>query len=105
MVLRNGPAAAAVLAAAFGCAVVGVATVAAAIAPSLELALASRFPTRIASGPALLALAAWITSWLALGYRWRHHDVDFARVTKLALVLLALGILGSLPLPLLGLGR
>jgi hypothetical protein len=49
------------------------------------------------SGRTTLATVAWLVAWGLLHYRWKGREIAPGRVSALTLVLLALGILATLP--------
>lgn len=97
-VLRpNGPGAAAIVSAAFGCFVLGVA----ALAGDASAAVAKAFnvwnPTGPLSGVTGLAILVWLASWLVLAQRWKARDLNLAVVNTIAVVLFAGGVLLTFP--------
>ena len=95
--LPNGPAAAAILAAGAGCAVLGPLAVLADASKLVGRWLTFYFPTGPLSGVTSLAIGAWLATWFVLARRWRSQDVAVAKVNAIALLLLALGILLAFP--------
>ena len=98
LLLPNGPAAAAILAAAIGGFFLGLATTAAEAMPAVKTALTWVGPVGPLSGKTGVGLIAWIVSWLAFGIAWRRSDVRFGRIYALTLILLAIGFLGTFPI-------
>lgn len=49
------------------------------------------------SGRTTIAAAIWLLSWAALHRLWRNREVDGGRVTAIAVVLIALGLVGTFP--------
>jgi hypothetical protein len=49
------------------------------------------------SGRSTLAVAVWLVSWVVLQQRWRDRDVKAGRVIFTALLLIALGLVGTFP--------
>jgi len=96
--LTNGPAAAAILASAIGCLMLGLlTTLVQALAPARE-ALNFYSPTGPMSGKTILATAVWLVAWAMLHFLWRSEQVNFERIFIITLVLIALGFLGTFPL-------
>lgn len=93
----NGPPMAAVVAAAFGCLVLGLFTTLAEASPSVKDWLMFRAPVGPLSGKTTLAVAGWILAWIVLGLAWRGKEVDSRRWIVVAAVLIALGLLGTFP--------
>jgi hypothetical protein len=94
--------AAALLAGAIGSAAIGIATVAAEV--SSQVAEAFRWSPAVGplSGNVGVGLIIYFASWIVLHLALRSKNVNFARITTVALVLLAVGILGTFP-PFFGL--
>lgn len=49
------------------------------------------------SGRTTLAIVVWLGSWAILHFRWKEREVNARRILTAALVLTALGILGTFP--------
>jgi hypothetical protein len=95
--LANGSAAAAILAAGLSCFVFGLVTTLEHTLGAVRDALTLYRPVGSHSGTTALAVAVWLVAWLVLDRRWRSVQVDFGRVFAGALVLIALGCLGTFP--------
>lgn len=95
--LANGPAAAAILAASVSCFVYGLVTTLEHTLVGLRDAFTVYRPVGSHSGTTALVVAVWLVAWLVLDRRWRRVQVDFRRVFVGALVLIALGWLGTFP--------
>jgi len=95
--LGNGPAAAAILAAGIGSFVFGLATTLEHTAATSRDALALNPAVGSHSGTVALSVLVWLGVWFILDHRWRSAQVNFARVFVGALVLIALGGLGTFP--------
>jgi len=93
----NGPVAAAVLACGFGCFALGALAVAADGSKRLATALNFYNPTGPLSGVATVAIALWLVCWALLAARWRNKSLAFAKVSALAFLFLALGLLLTFP--------
>jgi hypothetical protein len=49
------------------------------------------------SGRTTIAAVIWLVSWAVLHRLWRDREVDGARVTVIAAVLILLGLIGTFP--------
>lgn len=95
--LANGPAAAAVLAAGIGTVALGLLTTLAEAIGPLKQALNFYDPVGPLSGKTTIAVVVWLVAWAVLYGIWRSKNVDFGKVFTAALVLIALGLLGTFP--------
>jgi len=93
----NGPVAAAVLSCGFGCFVLGVLAVAADGSKALATALNFYNPTGPLSGVTIVAIALWLVCWAVLAALWQNKNLAFAKVSAIAFLLLALGLLLTFP--------
>jgi hypothetical protein len=93
----SGPIAAAVLACGIGCFLLGVLAVAADGSKGLAAALNFYNPTGPLSGVTSVAIALWLICWAVLAARWRNKTIAFGKVSTLAFVFLALGLLLTFP--------
>ncbi|MEX2556154.1 MAG: hypothetical protein WEB06_11025 [Actinomycetota bacterium] len=93
----NGPAVAALVAAAFGSFVLGLFTTLAEVSEPLKNWLNWSNPVGPLSGKTGLALAAWVGAWLALGVAWRRSEVDLPKALIASAALIGLGVLGTFP--------
>ena len=93
----NGPALAAVLAAAIGTFVLGVFTTLAEASARIKEWLVFRDPVGPLSGKTTMAVAAWAVSWLLFGLLWRKKEIDARAVIIASAVLIGLGFLGTFP--------
>jgi hypothetical protein len=93
--LPNGAALAAFLAAGIGAFAVGVIV----ILNELDLfaAPAVYSPAGGVSGRTTLATVIWLGVWAGLHRRWKHRQLDSARVYSATLVLVGLGLLLTFP--------
>lgn len=87
----NGPAMAAILAAAIGVFALGLATTLAAAGEGAKDWL--NFQNRVGplSGKTTMAGVVWLVSWAVLHFVWWRRDVSFAAVVALAIVLIVVG--------------
>ncbi|AHI68188.1 hypothetical protein BTL_4538 [Burkholderia thailandensis H0587] len=93
----NGPAAAAILAAGIGCFAVGLFALAGDAFSSIAHFFTFYTPTGPLSGVTTSAIVVWLLSWAVLSRRWNAISVALGRVSTIAFVLLALGILLTFP--------
>ena len=95
--LPNGLAAAALLAGGIGAFAVGLMTTLSEASTTISNSLNFYNPVGPLSGKTTIAVVVWLIVWGILGSMWRGKNVDFGRVSLAALILLALGILGTFP--------
>ena len=95
--LPNGPAAAAILAAGIGCAVLGVLSLAGDASKAVAKLLSFYNPSGPLSGVTTVAILVWLVVWFILAARWRTRTVGIGKVNATAFLLLALGILLTFP--------
>ena len=93
----NGPAAAAILSAGVGSAVIGLMTTGAVISAGLKMALNWWSPAGPLTGKTGLGVIAWLVTWVVLHVLWKDKDVPLVRVLVVTLALLALGLLLTFP--------
>ncbi|HXF59981.1 MAG TPA: hypothetical protein VNK95_00105 [Caldilineaceae bacterium] len=93
----NGPAAAALLASAMGCAVIGLMTTGAVISEGLKNALNWYNPAGPLSGKTGIGVIVWLVVWAFLHSRWKDKEVDLRRIYLWTLVLLAVGLVLTFP--------
>lgn len=95
VVLANGGAIAAFLAAGIGAFAVGVFVVL--NEAGVFAAPALYAPAGGVSGRTTLAVLVWLVAWAVLHARWRGREMSAGRVFTVALVLIALGLLATFP--------
>jgi fluoride ion exporter CrcB/FEX len=95
--LPNGPAAAAILSAGFGCFILGVLAVLTDAFKPLAKLLTFYLPTGPLSGVSTMAILLWLAAWFILAACWRTKSVAIARTNALAFLFLTLGILLTFP--------
>ena len=95
--LKNGPSAAAILAAGIGLAVTGLVTVTSENIPPWLNALAWSKPVGALAGKTTLGLIGWIASWIILGVIWKDKDVKLRSVLVAAVILGVVGLLTTFP--------
>ena len=93
----NGPAAAAILAAAIGCFTLGLAVCLVAASSAVGMFLTFSKPVGPLSGKTDVAFGAFAVSWVILAYLWRGKNVSFGRVATISLILIGLAIVGTFP--------
>jgi hypothetical protein len=96
----EGPAAAAILAAGIGMFVLGLFTVLSEASVGIHDWLDGwDFDQGVGplAGKTIVAVIAWAVSWIVLGLGWRRKDVNLKTWFWVALVLGALGFLGTFP--------
>jgi hypothetical protein len=93
----NGPIAAAVLSCGLGCFLLGVLAVAGDGSKRLAAALNFYHPSGPLSGVTTVAIALWLVCWAVLAIRWRNKTLAFGKVSVLAFLCLALGLLLTFP--------
>jgi hypothetical protein len=93
----NGPVAAALLAGGLGSAIFGLIVLFSEINESFGAALNWYNPVGPLSGKSTLGIAAFFIVWAVLHSMWKSKEVNFNRISTAALVLLAIGLLGTFP--------
>jgi hypothetical protein len=93
----NGPVAAALLAGGLGAATLGVMTILGESITSVGTALNWWNPAGSLVGKTGVAVIAMFASWLVLHFVLKDKEINFGRVTTVALILLLIGILGTFP--------
>jgi hypothetical protein len=96
--INNGPAAAAILAAGIGSFAFGLAVC---LSQAIN-AVANFFTLSVAVGPlsgkTTAPIIVWLVSWIILSLMWKNRQVSFGKVFIAALLMIALGLLGTFPL-------
>ncbi len=95
--MKNGPSAAAVLAAGIGLAVTGIVSTFAEAIASFGKALVWVKPVGDLSGKTIIGIVVWLVAWLILGLAWRDRDIRYVPVVIIAAVLLVVGLLTTFP--------
>lgn len=93
----NGAAMAAILSAALGVFVIGVATVLASASPSIKNLLNWWNPAGPLSGKTGVGVIAWIMTWGVLHLLWRGKEIRFRPVWIVSVILLIGGLLLTFP--------
>ena len=95
--VANGPAAAAILAAGIGCFAFGLLTVLEHTSVPTSQTLTLYVPVGSHSGTTAVGTLLWLGGWLVLHQRWKTAQVNFQRIFLGALILIALGGIGTFP--------
>lgn len=95
---HNGPIAAAMLAAGIGCFFLGLTTSLAQGSKAVGGLLNFYNPVGPLGGKTLVAIVLWSVAWALLASKWRNQAVNFGKIYKMTLILVALGFLGTFPL-------
>lgn len=93
----NGPVAAALIAGGFGSAILGLMTVLNEASGAINKGLNWMKPVGPLSGKVGVGVIAFFLSWLVLHFSMRGKNVNFARASTIAFVLLAIGLLLTFP--------
>src|SRR5512143_2123707 len=96
-VIKNGPAAAALLAGGIASVAYGIIIVLSEGIPAFGTALNWYNPAGPLSGKTTLAVIIWLILWAILGNQWKDKDVNFQSTSTTALVLLVVGFLLTIP--------
>jgi len=94
----NGPVAAALLGGGIGSAIFGLITLFSELSDSFAQALNWYNPSGPLSGKSILGIASFFIAWAVLHAAWKDKEVrNFNIISTIALVLLAVGLLGTFP--------
>ncbi len=94
----SGPAAAAFLAAGFGCLALGIITTWSEASTAVSDALNLYTPSGPLSGKIVVEIIVWIVSWIVLHALWKDKQVNFRVILTISLVLIGLGFLLTFPI-------
>jgi hypothetical protein len=94
---HNGPAAAAVLAAGVGCAVLGLFTLLAEAIEPIHNFMELSSAVGPLSGKSTFAVLVWLIVWVGLHLWWRDQNVSFRAVYIVTLVLVGVGFVLTFP--------
>ena len=97
MMLPNGPACAAIVAAGAGCCMMGVLAVTGDASKRVAGMLNFYAPAGPLSGVSTMAVVGWLVVWIVLARMWRGKSVAMRRVNVVAFLLLAAGLLLTFP--------
>ena len=95
--LPNGPVAAAFLAGGIGSAMLGLMTILVEASTGIKTFLTWSKPVGPLSGKVGMAVIVFFVSWGIAHVLFRGKNVNFTRITTIALILLAFGLLGTFP--------
>jgi hypothetical protein len=95
--LKNGPAAAAVMASGIGSLALGLFTTLAEACTMIKNALNLYDPAGPLSGKTTVAIVIWLVAWVVFHQLWKERQVEFGKVYLATLILIALGLLGTFP--------
>ncbi len=93
----NGPAFAAVIAAALAFAVLGAVTTLAEVFGGFGDWLAFSSRVGMLSGETIIAIAVYFLSWLVLGFLWRRSEPRLLPVLVVGALLVGIGLVGTFP--------
>lgn len=93
----EGPVAAAILAAGIGCLALGVFTTLAEVSTGLKDWLTFNDDVGPLAGKTTMAVVVWLIAWVVLHVMYREKPFETRRALAIALVLVALGVLGTFP--------
>jgi len=99
----NGPAWAAILAAAIGCATMGLLVDLAEVSKSISNSLNFYNPVGDLSGKSIGAILAWLIAWAALHAGWKNRNIQRAGMVAAVSILLVLAALAMTFPPIFGL--
>jgi hypothetical protein len=95
--VKNGPAAAALLAGGIAAVVYGIFIILAEGTPAIGNLLNWYNPSGNLSGKTGLMVIVWLVSWVLLNNRWKDKDLDFPRYSTIAVALLVVGVFLTIP--------
>lgn len=95
--VADGRSAAALLASGIGALFLGIFTLLAEASVPIKDVLNLYDPVGPLSGKTTIAVIIWLIAWGALYAMWRNKEVDFSKMYKIALILVALGFLLTFP--------
>jgi hypothetical protein len=93
----EGPIAAAILAGGIGCFALGLLTTLAEASTSVHDWLEFNSDVGPLSGKTIVAVAIWLVAWAVLHVAYRDKPFETRRALTIALVLIALGVIGTFP--------
>lgn len=95
--IKNGKAAAALLAGGIGAFALGLMTVLVEASPAIKSALTFVKPVGALSGKTTIGVLIWFVTWIIIGNLWKEKEVSFGKVLILAFGFLGLGLLFTFP--------
>lgn len=93
----EGPIAAAIIAGGIGCLALGVITTLSEASKSVSDKLKWSDAVGPLSGKTIVAVIVWLVAWIVLHLAYRRKEVESRRALTIALVLIALGVIGTFP--------
>jgi hypothetical protein len=94
----EGPVSAAIIAGGIGCFALGVFTTLAEMSEGFRDFLNFYNPVGPLSGKTTYAVVVWLISWVVLHMMYRDKAVESRKALTVALILVALGVLGTFPI-------
>ncbi len=95
---NNGPIAAAMLAGGIGCFFLGLMTDLSEVSEAIKSILSFSNAVGPLSGKTVVAVVCWLISWAILAVKWREQTVDFGKIFRITLVLVALSAVMTFPM-------
>ncbi len=95
--LTNGPAAAALLAGGIGALSYGIFIILSEGVEAIGHMLNWYNPSGNLSGKSGMMIIVWLVSWAILNNKWQDQDVDFQKISTIALTLLVVGVFLTIP--------
>jgi len=95
--LKNGPGAAAILAAGIGAFVLGIVALVGDASKTIAATLNVWKPTGPLSGVTDVAILAWLVAWLVLSRLWERRDVNLRLVNTASVGMFVAGLLLTFP--------
>jgi hypothetical protein len=95
--MRNGPGAAAILAAGIGCAAVGILALLGDASQAIGSFLNFYNPVGKLSGVSTVSIVIWLVAWFGLARLWGTKTVALGKVNVAAFALLLVGLLLTFP--------
>jgi hypothetical protein len=96
--INDGLVAAAMLAGGIGSFFLGLITSLAQGSKALGNLLNFYDPVGPLGGKTLVTIALWLVCWAILSTKWRNQPVNFGKIYRATLILVALGLVGTFPL-------
>jgi hypothetical protein len=93
----EGPIAAAILAGGIGALTLGVVTTVAEASSGFRKWLTWNHDVGPLSGKTIITVLVWLAAWAVLHVAYRHRETETRRALLIALVLIALGVVGTFP--------
>ena len=95
--MRNGPAAAAILATGLGSLFLGIFALLSDAAPAAARIFTIWAPSGALSGVTTAAIGVWLASWAGLLRRWRQRDLRLGPINVIAFMMVTAGLLLTFP--------